>query len=506
MRITFSRTDPVRWPGDALVLGLFEGSSGDDPLFQRFDAATGGALTRAVRAEAFTAESGSTLLLPTSDGLAAERLLLVGLGARGGQDPTAGRRLGGTAARRLLKREVGSVGILPVAGSAEPAMVSAIADGFLNGAAGIDAFKTGPEKRRDPYGCPYRSLSLLAGDRVTRAHREAVRRAEAMAVGLSLARRLVNTPANRMTPRQLASEARRAGRASGVRVEVWDEARIRREGMGALLAVSAGSSETPRFIVMRYRPEDPRAAASPPLALVGKGITFDTGGISIKPAKGMEEMKADMAGAAAVIGALTAIGLLRPEQTVLGVVPTCENMPSGSATRPGDVIETWSGQTIEVLNTDAEGRLVLADALAWTAARKPAAMVDIATLTGACVVALGHVYAGLMGNDEAWVERVRSTAAEEGEKLWPLPMDPEYDELVASDIADVRNTGKDQPGVITAAKLLERFVGEVPWAHLDIAGTEWRKESKPWTGAGPTGFGVRTFVGLALRGDMPGRD
>jgi leucyl aminopeptidase len=212
----------------------------------------------------------------------------------------------------------------------------------------------------------------------------------------------------------------------------------------------------------------------------------------------MEEMKADMAGAAAVIGAMSVIGRLKPDRPVTGIVPACENMPSGSATRPGDVIKTYSGKTIEVINTDAEGRLILADALAFALEEKPSAIVDVATLTGACIVALGHVYAGLMGNDSDWVEKVRATAAEHGEKAWPLPMDPEYDQLVKSEIADVRNTGKDSPGAITAAKLLEKFTGDTPWAHLDIAGMDWRKEATSWIGAGPTGYGVRTLVALAL--------
>jgi leucyl aminopeptidase len=313
-----------------------------------------------------------------------------------------------------------------------------------------------------------------------------------------LARRLVNTPGNLMTPVIMAGEARRACRAAGISCTVIAEKQIRERGFHGMIAVSQGSVNPPRLVIMRYRPEG-SAASKPPLALVGKGITFDSGGISIKPSKGMEEMKADMAGAAAVIGAMTAIGRLKPSRPVIGITPLCENMPSGSATRPGDVISTYAGKTIEVVNTDAEGRLILADALAYAVEQKPEGIVDIATLTGACVAALGHVYAGLAGNDPDWIGAVSRSAAASGEKVWEMPMDSAYDELVESEVADVRNTGKEHPGMITAAKLLEKFVGDTPWAHLDIAGVEWQKGSRPWAGPGPTAFGVRLFVDLALR-------
>jgi leucyl aminopeptidase len=408
------------------------------------------------------------------------------------------RRFCGTASRALLRIGVKTVGVIVPAAHASAGGVEAGVEGFLAGPGGIDAHRTGEKRRPDPYRGEYSSLTLFLPDRITSGLRSAVRRGEIVAEAMILTRRLTNEPGNLMTPARLATEARRAGRAAGVSVTVWERRQIEEHGLGGLLAVTAGSALPPRFIIMRYTPEGGRGKNAP-LVLVGKGITFDSGGISIKPGKGMEEMKADMAGAAAVIGALSAIGRLQPRGAVIGVIPACENMPSGSATRPGDVITAYGGTTIEVVNTDAEGRLILADALAWAREQEPSAIVDIATLTGSCVVSLGHIYAGLMANDEAWARVVRETALAQGEKVWQLPMDPEYDELVKSDIADIRNTGTDHPGTITAAKLLERFTGEVPWVHLDIAGMEWRKDARPWVGAGPTAFGVRTFVALALR-------
>ena len=501
MRTVLSRTDAPAFEGEALVVGMYESDHPSTPLMRSLDRATGGLITDALTGDAFSGKAGTSLMLHRPDGLKVRRLVIAGLGGRKEAGHEIARKLGGMAARRLMREGIRNVAVAVPGECFDAAGIQACVEGFLLGPGGIDAYKTegGKRKKKDPYHGSYRRLTLLCPGRITAAMRRGVATAAAVSEGVILARRLVNTPSNRMTPAILAGEARRACRAAGISVTVLNDKQLRERGFGGVTAVGRGSAQPPRFIVMRYRPKERGATARAPLALVGKGITFDTGGISIKPSKGMEEMKADMAGAAAVIGAMTAIGNLAPPRPVIGIVPACENMPSGSASRPGDVIETYSGKTIEVVNTDAEGRLILADALAYAVAQKPDAIVDIATLTGACVVALGHVYAGLMGNNEEWIEIVRRTAAGQGEKAWPLPMHPEYDELIESEIADVRNTGKDPPGAITAAKLLERFVGDCRWAHLDIAGVEWRKEERAWVGAGPTGFGVRTFVALAMR-------
>jgi len=500
MKTILSRTEAVAWRGDALVLGLHSPELTARSLARKIDSLTGGALAEALRGDSFKAEEGESVLLHAPAGLGVRKLLIVGLGPAEKASTESLRRLCGTAARALARTDTKRVGVIVPETLHSADAVQAGVEGFLIGPGGIGAHRTGTKTSKDPYRGPFTALTLLFSGPVTRTLRTAAERGEIVAEAMILTRRLVNEPGNLMTPARLATEARRAGREAELGVTVWNRKQIEEHGFGGLLAVTAGSAKPPRFIVMRYTPPGARSRRAP-LALVGKGITFDSGGISIKPGKGMEEMKADMAGAAAVIGAMSAIGRLKPARPVLGIVPTCENMPSGTATRPGDVIRTFSGTTIEILNTDAEGRLILADALAWAVKQKPAAIVDIATLTGSCVVSLGHVYAGLMSNDQTWADTVREVALARGEKVWQLPMDPEYDELVQSDIADVRNTGKDHPGAVTAAKLLEKFVGEVPWVHLDIAGTEWHKKEKPWIGIGPTAFGVRTFVTLALRQD-----
>ncbi len=499
MKTILSRTSTTEFRGEALVIGVFESETTASPHLSSIDSVTDGLLAGAMTREGFTGRKGETLLIHAPRGMDVSLLLLTGLGPAGTADRETGRMLGGTAARRLRKSGIKVVAIEIREEGADREGIRAVVEGFVTGGGGIDAYKTAKKSRRDPYRAPYTGLTLLCPGSVTKAMRAGVATGSVVADAMLLTRRLVNTPANLMTPVIMAGEARRACRASGVSCTVLNEKQLRERGFNGLLAVNQGSANPPRMVVMRYRPAEARAASKPPLALVGKGITFDSGGISIKPAKGMGEMKADMAGAAAVIGAMSAIGRLQPSRPVIGITPLCENMPSGSAIRPGDVITSYAGKTIEVVNTDAEGRLILADGLAYAVEQEPEGIVDIATLTGACVTALGHVYAGLAGNDPGWIDTVVSTSRASGEKVWQMPMDSDYDALVESEIADVRNTGKEAPGMITAAKLLEKFVGNTPWVHLDIAGVEWQKESRPWSGPGPTAFGVRLFVDLALR-------
>ncbi len=304
-------------------------------------------------------------------------------------------------------------------------------------------------------------------------------------------------PGNICTPTYLANVARDLAQRHGFEITVLDKAAIVREKMGALMSVAQGSAEEPRFIALEYK-----GAAGPPVVLIGKGVTFDTGGISIKPAQNMEDMKYDMSGAAAVLGTFEALGLLKPKVHVVGLIPSTENMPSGTAVKPGDVVTSHLGKTIEIINTDAEGRLILCDALSYARRYQPAAVIDIATLTGAIVVALGHTAAGVMGSDEQLVEEVRAAGEKAGERVWPLPLWEDYRELMKSDIADVKNSGGRPAGSISAGWFLREFVDGFPWAHLDIAGTAYTDREEPTRVKGPTGMGVRLFTEFVLaRGD-----
>jgi leucyl aminopeptidase len=315
------------------------------------------------------------------------------------------------------------------------------------------------------------SVALVAARREGAAIARGLARGQALAAGVALARECANRPGNHATPTFLASEAKKLGKQFGFEVDVFDRKEIEKLGMGSFLAVARGSDEPPRFIVMRYHGA---AKTRPPLVLVGKGITFDSGGISLKPGLDMDEMKFDMGGAASVLGTMRALGELKPKVNVVGLIAACENMPSGRAVKPGDVVTSLSGQTIEILNTDAEGRLILCDALTYAERFKPAAVVDIATLTGACVVALGHINSGLFSPDDALAGELLAASKRALDPAWRMPLDEEYDEGLKSNFADMANIAGRAGGAITAAMFLKRFTSKYPWAHLDIAGTGWK--------------------------------
>jgi leucyl aminopeptidase len=317
-------------------------------------------------------------------------------------------------------------------------------------------------------------VRLLASKAHVAALAKGLLRGQAIAAGVALARECANRPGNHATPSYLAAQAKKLGKHYGFKVEVFDRKQIERIGMGSFLAVAQGSDEPPRFIVVQYSGLQGAAKNIGPLVLVGKGITFDSGGISLKPGAEMDEMKFDMGGAASVLGTMCAIGELRPKINVVALIPTCENMPSGRAVKPGDVVTSLSGQTIEILNTDAEGRLILCDALTYAERYKPSAVIDIATLTGACVVALGHHNSGLFSNDEALATQLLAASRDAFDPAWRLPLDDEYDEGLKSHFADVANIAGRAGGAITAAKFLQRFAGKFAWAHLDVAGTAWK--------------------------------
>jgi leucyl aminopeptidase len=423
-----------------------------------------------------------------------KRLVVIGGGKQDRFSAVEARRVAGTLVRNLKTKGIHSIGLL-LEGPAAPEIVSAAVEGALIGAWEPDKYKSDPKKNHANVA----SFALVIPGANADEFRSAVETAKAMAAAQNVTRDLVNEPPNRLTTADLAEAARRIAAESGLEFELLDRDEMARQGMGALLGVAQGSSNPPFLAVMRYRPSHVRSGNH--LALIGKGVTFDTGGISIKPADGMEKMKYDMAGAAAVIGAMQAIGRLKPTVAVAAYLPIVENMLSGNAQRPGDIVTTLSGKTVEVLNTDAEGRLILADAITYAKRNGATHIVDAATLTGAISVALGQYNAGAFTNDEAFVQRVLGAGKAAGEKIWQLPMDDDYKDYLKSAFADLPNVGGRPAGSITAAWFLREFADPTSWVHLDIAGTAWLDEGKSWISKGPTGIAVRSFIRLAMDWD-----
>jgi leucyl aminopeptidase len=454
------------------------------------DAATGGDARRSLTAKEFSARPFE--LYATRLDARAPRLLCVGAGPRQKLTIEGLRRIATTAAWAVRQRGGRSVAFVLRQDRDLVADARAAAEGLVLAALGVDQHKTTP--RQIP--SLDRAVVIASGVEGLEA---AVELGATLGHSTNIARRLSDQPGNALTPSKLAQAARTILDGSGIEVEILEPSQLATLKMGLLLAVGQGSAAPPRLIVMRYRPAS--AATGRMLGLVGKGVTFDSGGISIKPAEHMDRMKHDMSGGAAVIAAMHAIAKLQLSVPVLGIVPTVENMPSDRALKPGDIVTGASGKTVEVLNTDAEGRLILGDSL-WFARQQGAThLVDVATLTGACVIALGKVCSGLFGTPGPWVETVRQAAERAGERLWPLPVDDDYLDLLKSDYADMTNTGGRAGGAIGGAMFLREFAGEGPWAHLDIAGTAWAEDAKPWQPKGATGVTVRTLVELAMSAD-----
>jgi leucyl aminopeptidase len=426
-------------------------------------------------------------LLHKPAGLKAKRLLLIGGGAARKFTSYDLRRLAGAAVRTLKARGIRSFAfIAPQSVPAEEA-VRAIVEGALVGNFDTDYYRSDRKDQKID------ALTILAGGNADHAALEkAAHEAQVIGESQNFTRDLVNEPSNRMTPTILADHAKKMSQEVGLKCEVYGADKIKELKMGAFWGVAQGSDEPPALIVMKYEPSG--APEKPVLGLVGKGITFDTGGISIKPADGMEKMKYDMAGGATMIGAMRAIALLKPKVKVIGIVCATENMPSGKAQKPGDVQIAMSGKSIEIINTDAEGRLVLADGLFYARQLGCTHLVDAATLTGAVVVALGYANAGIFANDDAMYERFHKANAEAGEKMWRLPLDDEYKDNIKSSIADIVNSGGRWGGAINAAMFLKEFAEDTPWIHLDIAGTAWMEDQKPWIAKGPSGIALRSLV------------
>jgi leucyl aminopeptidase len=456
---------------------------------QALDRQAGGALSRLYAAGGFSGKRDETALAWPPG--AAERVLLVGIG-KDGPDPRGSLRRGAAvAAKQARKARVESMSIVVASGATTLGaadVAQLLAEGIPQGAWRFDAMKLPPEEPRPELAA---ARLLVASD--VDAARAGHRVGSSLAAGHVLARDLQVLPGNVCTPAHIASVASDLAGRHGFKVTVFDRKALESEGMRALLAVAQGGGEEPRFIVLEYE-----GSQDAPVVLVGKGITFDTGGISIKPADKMEDMKFDMSGAAAVLGAFEAIGRLKPSVHVIGLIPSCENMPSGSAYKPGDVVKSHLGKTIEVVNTDAEGRVILCDALSYARRFKPACVIDAATLTGAVVIALGHTAAGVLGNDDPLIAEIRNAAGRSGERVWQLPLWDDYRDLIKSDIADMKNSGGRAAGTITGAWFLREFTEDYPWAHLDIAGTAYIDRESPAMVKGPTGMATRLFAEFVL--------
>jgi leucyl aminopeptidase len=489
MKITFVESRVAAGSG-ALVLPVTEGGKWQETI-ARLDRDAGGALSRAAEAGRFKGKKGQSLTVYAPANLPASRVLLVGLGAPAKIDALAAEAAGGSVAASLIRSGEKEATVLldavPKSGLAPEKLAAAFAVGARLRSWSFDKYHT---KLKDDEKPSLETLKLRVAN-AARA-RESYASLDAVAAGVEFTRRLVAEPANVIYPDSLAKAALAELSPLGVKVEVLGVPEMKKLGMGALLGVAQGSVREPRLVVMRWRGPGVTKDQQP-IAFLGKGVTFDTGGISIKPSKGMEDMKWDMAGAGAVIGLMKALALRKARADVIGIVGLVENMPSGTAQRPGDVVTTASGQTVEVINTDAEGRLVLADALWYCQDRfKPRFMVNLATLTGAIIVSLGHEYAGLFASDDKLADRLSAAGAAVDEKLWRMPMGDAYDRMIKSPIADMQNiAGGGGAGSIVAAQFLKRFTNKVPWAHLDIAGMAWSQKDLPVAGRGATGFGVR---------------
>ena len=477
---------------DGLVVLVYEGEKADNGALKELDERTSGVISEMLGSDEMRGKQGDMVYIYRPGTIRARRLLLVGAGKREEFSFDTIRKVTGSAARFLRGKGARSMAILRRSQLDLGTSSQAATEGAILGLFEPDMYKTQnkEERRIDELilvaAAPGAEKELAAG----------VERGRVIAEAVNMARELSNEPSSALTPSELAERSREVANRYGLDIDVLDETRMKELGMGALLGVARGSDEPAKLIVLRYTPDEaePMGNDADVIAIVGKGITFDSGGISIKPAEGMEKMKYDMSGAAATLAAMRAIAQLKPRVNVIGVMPATENMPSGRAYKPGDVLRSMSGKTIEVINTDAEGRLILADAITYARKLGATRIIDLATLTGAVSIALGPVNVAALSNDQAFIDELRAAAREVGERFWQLPMDDEYRELIKSDIADIKNSSGRNAGTITAAWFLREFAENTAWVHLDIAGTAWENERKPHMAKGPTGVAIRTLI------------
>jgi leucyl aminopeptidase len=482
----------------ALAVAVFKDEKADEGILKELDEAASGVIKSVIESEELKGKEGETVYvhLASGGGLRARRLLLIGVGERESYKPAQISQMAGTVARFLRGKNVKTIGLVARADGDAEKMVSAAAEGATIGLFEPDKYRTIDKEERT-----IERFVVIAEGADEEALKRGAERGRIIGESVNFTRDLANEPGAYMTPTNMAERAREIAEEFGLNVDVLDESRMEQEGMGALLSVSRGSEEDAKLIILKYTPRDATTSQDEDglLAFVGKGITFDSGGISLKPGENMELMKYDMTGGATVLGAMRAIAQLKPSIPVLGVVPASENLPSGKATKPGDVVKAMSGKTIEIINTDAEGRLVLSDAICYAKKLGATRIVDMATLTGAVSIALGDVNTAILGTDQELIDEVIAAGKDVGEKFWQLPLDKEYTKQIKSDIADIKNVGGRKAGTITAAAFLKEFADGVSWAHLDIAGTAWGDDVKPYRAKGPTGIAVRTVIRLVER-------
>jgi leucyl aminopeptidase len=490
MQIKVKEGSLLKEKTDVILLEHFE----DDKPFagetKKVDSLMGGLLKRAFQNGEFTGKVFQKILFHNRGKMGPRKILWVGLGKKSKWNLELTRQVMGKVSVFLREQGVQnfSTKILGASTGENDVMASAQAmtEGIILSLYQFNVYHT--EKK---FGLKKMKQVTILEDLQPSKVRSGIQRGKIIAEATNFARDLGNHPSNVVTPSRLADEAGLMAKTYGLRCQVFNQKQMEKMGMGAILGVSKGSLEPPRFITLEYNQEKQKRA---PIVIVGKSVTFDTGGISLKPSAGMEQMKGDMSGGAAVLGTLRAIAQLKLPVHVMGILPAAENMPSGHAIKPGDILKSYSGKTIEVLNTDAEGRLCLADALTYGSHLKPQAMIDLATLTGACVVALGEHAIGAMSRHPQLLEKLKKAGEQTGERVWELPLWEEYDEQIKSDMADLKNIGGKGAGTITAGLFLQHFVGNTPWVHLDIAGTAWVESGKPYCPKGSTGVGVRLLV------------
>jgi leucyl aminopeptidase len=483
----------------ALAVIVFKDEKADKGFLKELDTAAAGMIKTVLDSEELKGKDGETVDLHLGSGtkLKARRLLLIGVGDRSEYQAAQVSIAAGTAARLLRGRNVKSIGFVSRAELDPETSASAAVEGAFMALFDLDKYRTVDKEAKTV------DLFVVVSEADQEKIGSGVTRGQIVGESINFTRDLANEPGASLTPTDMAERAREMAKEFGLSIEILDEAQMQQEGMGSLLSVSRGSEEPAKLIIVKYTP-----ASAPSnkelLAFVGKGITFDSGGISLKPGENMELMKYDMTGGATVLGAMRAIAQLKPSFPVLGVVPCSENLPSGKATKPGDIVTAMTGKTIEVINTDAEGRLILADAIAYAKKLGATKVIDMATLTGAVSIALGDVNTAVLGTDQQLIDEIIAAGKEVGEKFWQLPLDKEYSKQIKSDIADIKNVGGRKAGTITAAAFLKEFADGLSWAHLDIAGTAWGDEAKPYRSKGPTGVAVRTLLNIVRRLELSG--